>query len=418
MKIEEGSYKEKALAPRLKFKGFEGRWTIKTFDEIVDVIDCKHRTPHYVENGIPVISPGTIKWGEIDLVSPTKRVVESEYESLMDHCDPKIGDLVFSRNQSIGVASILLKKDKFVLGQDTVLIQAKYVDSIFNYFRLQTDSVQALISKLSGGSTFARINLKDLRKIKVAIADSNLEQQKIASFLLAIDEKIQKLTWKKILLEKYKKSVMQKLFTLKVRFKDEAGKSFPKWEEKRLGEIVATPISDGPHTTPKFISNGIPFLSVNNLVDNKIDFNNVRQISKEDHEVFSKKCKPQKGDVLLGKAASVGKIAIVETDMEFNIWSPIAMIRVKNNISSKFIYYSFQTPLLIRQIESSTNSSSQGNIGMGDIGKLKFILPSEKKEQKRIADYLANIDKKIESVTKQITQTQAFKKGLLQKMFV
>ena len=58
--------------------------------------------------------------------------------------------------------------------------------------------------------------------------------------------------------------------------------------------LVTTPVSDGPHETPKFIDEGgIPFLSVEGVVGNKIDFEKVRgYISEELHEQYSKKCKP------------------------------------------------------------------------------------------------------------------------------
>ena len=203
------------------------------------------------------------------------------------------------------------------------------------------------------------------------------------------------------------------LRTPKLRFSEFGGD----WEEKKLKNVVSTPVSDGPHSTPKFVNQGIPFLSVDNLVENKIDFSDVRYISIDDHLIFSKKCKPIKGDVLLGKAASVGKVAFVETDIEFNIWSPIAMIRPSDTNYSKYIFYCFQTEFISKQINRFTNSSSQGNIGMGDIGKIIIKLPI-KLEQTKIANFLSSIDIKIEQIVKQLDETKQFKKALLQQMFV
>ena len=62
------------------------------------------------------------------------------------------------------------------------------------------------------------------------------------------------------------------------------------WEVSPLEKLLAIPISDGPHETPKWKKSGITFLSVDNIVDNKLDFTETRHISKEDHDRFSRKC--------------------------------------------------------------------------------------------------------------------------------
>ncbi|MFT6436580.1 MAG: type I restriction enzyme S subunit, partial [Candidatus Azotimanducaceae bacterium] len=212
-------------------------WKKEPLSDVTAVIDCKHRTPVYVEEGIPLVSPGTIKWGALDLVSPVKRVSKDEYESLMDHCTVDIGDLVMSRNQSVGIASHVETDEPFVLGQDTVLIKPQKVDGKFVFYKLQSEVVQRSIIKLAGGSTFSRINLADIRKLKLSLPPLT-EQKKIALILSAWDKAIT--TTEQLLAnrQQQKKALMQQLLTGKKRLLDKSGVRFSgKWPERLLGNV-------------------------------------------------------------------------------------------------------------------------------------------------------------------------------------
>lgn len=97
------------------------------------------------------------------------------------------------------------------------------------------------------------------------------------------------------------------------------------WEVRALKNIVSTPITDGPHETPQFFDEGIPFVSAEAVSQGFINFEKIRgHISAEDHQRYSQKYLPRRGDVYMVKSgATTGVTAIVETDQEFNIWSPL-----------------------------------------------------------------------------------------------
>ncbi|KAA9340135.1 restriction endonuclease subunit S [Adhaeribacter soli] len=409
---------QKAKIPALRFPEFEGEWVLNVFSDLVNVIDCKHRTPPYVEEGIPVISPGSINWGELDLITPNKRVAPEEYESLMDHCSPEIGDLVFSRNQSIGIASILYKKEKFVLGQDTVLIQAKKVDPFFIYFVIQTHLIQTLISKLSGGSTFSRINLKDVRELKMYVSTSRVEQKKIGSFLIAVDKKLQALKKKKSLLEQYKKGVMQKIFSQELRLKDEQGNDFPEWEEKQLAEILKE------HKTRNAKGKIEEVFSVakEKGVINQIEHLGRSYASKDTSNY--KVVYP--GDVIYTKSPTsdfpfgiikqnkLNRTGIVS--VLYGVFSPTNQylgLFLDYYFSNWKNTYNYLNPLVQKGAKNTMN------IGNNDfLNGAEISLPSSEQELIKIAYFLSALDKKINHCQAQIDKTERYKKGLLQQMFV
>ncbi|WP_421332222.1 restriction endonuclease subunit S [Aeromonas sp. 603607] len=149
------------------------------------------------------------------------------------------------------------------------------------------------------------------------------------------------------------------------------------WNKLALKHALEIAITDGPHETPVFIEEGVPFMSIDSIQNNKLVFDGCRYISIEDHKRYAKKCLPKRGDLLLGKAASVGKIAHVTTDNEFNVWSPLAVIRVDScKHDSRFFYYSFQSSLMQYQCQIKSNSNTQANLGMGDISNLQFVYPT------------------------------------------
>lgn len=403
--------------PVLRFPGFDGEWAEERLENFAKVIDCKHRTPPYVETGIPVISPGTINWGELDYDSPTKRVTEEEYQALMDHCTPVYGDMVFSRNQSIGVASILLKNRKFVLGQDTVLIQTKIGEPFFVYYGLQTYSTQTLIQKLSGGSTFSRINLKDIRGLRIMVAPIEQEQQKIASFLTAVDSKIEQLSKKKALLGQYKKGMMQKLFSQELRFKDEQGNDFPDWKEKALGEMCNF-IKDGTHGTHKDDnSSELLLLSAKNIKNGRIIIHDAdRRISKKEFDSILKNYKLRSKDILLSIVGTIGNVALFDGNEKIAFQRSVAFFRLLSDMP-EFIFQQMVGEKFQRELNRRKVISAQPGIYLGDLKKILMITPCQK-EQQKIANFLSSIDKKITLISTELNHAQSFKKSLLQQMFV
>lgn len=154
-------------------------------------------------------------------------------------------------------------------------------------------------------------------------------------------------------------------------------KSIPEhWKVVRLKNILKNKITDGPHSTPSFIDDGIPFLSVDGIQNGELIFESCRYISPDDHAEFRKKACPVKNDLLMGKAASTGKIARVKVDFEFSIWSPLALIRIEQkNSTPEFIEYALKAPMTQAEIDILCTANTQKNISMDDIPKLTLFIP-------------------------------------------
>lgn len=152
------------------------------------------------------------------------------------------------------------------------------------------------------------------------------------------------------------------------------------------------PITDGPHETPQLYSEGIPFASAEAVStgNGRINFENIRgYISQEYYEECCKKYIPQKEDIYMIKSgATTGKIAIVDTDDVFTIWSPLAVFRCnKERCISRFLFYTLQSDYYQKQLESKWSFGTQQNIGMRTLERLLICYPAVP-EQERIVDYL------------------------------
>ena len=367
-------------------------WSSQKLSSVASIIDCKHRTPEYVKSGIPLVSPGTIKWGALDLISPVKRVTEEEYRSLMDHCVVEQGDLVMSRNQSVGVVSYVDSKKPFVLGQDTVLIKAIHADWRFIYYTLQSDLVQRQIAKSAGGSTFSRINLSDIRALNIK-TPAICEQDKISQILTAWDKAIS--VTEKLLTnsQQQKKALMQQLLTGKKRLLDESGVRFNgKWEKKLLSDVADV-------YQPKTISqsmmsdSGYPVYGANGVIGFYQEFNH-------ETEQIAVTCRGSTCGIVnwtQAKSWITGNAMVINTDNY-------------SYVSKKFLFYTLNGSDLKYLISGSGQPQITGNI------KTHIINLPCIEEQQKIATVLSAADAEISTLEKKLACLKDEKKALMQQL--
>ena len=269
------------------------------------------------------------------------------------------------------------------------------------------------LNRYATGQAQPGLSVEVLEKVASITPAEPQEQKKIADFLTAIDKKLQALKKKKVLLEQYKKGVMQKIFSGELRFKDENGNDFADWEVKKLMEMAE--IFDGTHQTPTYLESGVPFYSVEHLTSN--DFSNTKFISEDVFNKENKKVKIEKGDILMTRIGDIGTSKYIDWEVNASFYVSLALIKQSPKYDSQYLnqYISndnFKGELWRRTIHVAFPKK----INLGEIGQCLIATPSIL-EQQKIANFLTAIGKKINQQQSQIEKVSQYKKGLLQQMF-
>ena len=157
------------------------------------------------------------------------------------------------------------------------------------------------------------------------------------------------------------------------------------WSWCRLSYIL-TKLSDGTHSTPKYVSRGVPFLSVKDISSGKINFANCKYISENEHKELYKRCDPEFGDILLTKVGTTGIPVIVDTERQFSLFVSVALLKFnKDYIFNKYLLYAIRSPLVQGQAGDNTKGVGNKNWVIRDIARTLLPIPPLAEQQRIVA---------------------------------
>ena len=390
-------------APSLRFPEFAGEWQQKTLEELdVEISDGNYgemypTAEQFVKEGVPFIRANnlrdaTVRWDDMRFITP-------ELHKVLRSGHLELSDILVTTRGEIGLVSLV--PEEFVganiNAQLCLLRNATSGDQYFIFNYLIHPSAKRQFVELTTGSALKQLPRKNLKKIRIGYP-SLPEQKKIAAFLGVVDAKIAALRDRVAGLERYKRGLMQTLFSQSLRFTKPDGTPFPDWKEKRLGEVAA--INKGKQLNRDTLDTAGRYLVVNGGV-----------APSGYHDAYN----TEAGAITISEGGnSCGFVGFQRTQF----WSGghcyvLAPNRLLINNDFLFQVLKFEELSIMRL----RVGSGLPNIQKGDLTKFALPIPHPD-EQAKIAKALSAMDAKIAAVTDQLARMQDFKKGLLQQMFV
>ena len=390
--------------PQLRFPEFEGNWEKRKLGEISMINPTAKKLPEkFIYIDLESVTNGELIKEEVILKneapSRAQRVLEQD-EILFQMVRPyQKNNLYFD------------KKGDYVASTGYAQIKTKQNSRfIYQYLHLQK-FVDEVIERCTGTS-YPAINSKDLAKIYIRYP-SFPEQQKIASFFTAIDQKISRLKRKKILLDKYKTGVMQKIFSQEIRFRNDNGQEFPNWEKKRLGSIFKERNIQVPKSDEYPLMAFVAYKGVSHKGER---YN--REFLVNDG-VNKKYKQTEYGDFIYSsnnlETGSIGLNSFGSASI-----SPVySIFQIGESCNPQFISCYLVRKSFINKMTSYRQGVVYGQwrIHESDFLKIEEMIPCIE-EQTKIANFLSAIDDKITHTQNQIEKAEVWKKGLMQQMFV
>ena len=179
------------------------------------------------------------------------------------------------------------------------------------------------------------------------------------------------------------------------------------WEVWKF-QHIAPIITCGIASTPTYVDEdeGMPFLSAQNIRDNKLSLHKYNYIPYQLHEQLTKYRKPEMGDLLVTRVgAGIGDACVIDIEMEFSIYVSLTHIRVDPLIGlNKFVMYFFGSDYCkYLNYQGTVTGGGVGNLNVGNVERYKIPLP-DLVEQTNIVHYLETESAKFDNLIRKSEQ--------------
>lgn len=400
--------------PLLRFPEFKDNWQKYNLGKIASFSKGKGISKaDIVEDG----ATECIRYGElyttygetIDEVKSRTNIEEVElvFSEANDVIIPASGETQID----IATASCVLRSG-IALGGDLNIIKTKNSGVFLSYYL--NSKKQFEIANLAQGISVVHLYSSQLSLLELNLP-SIKEQNKIASFISSVDNRIKIINEKIELLELYKKGVMQKLFTQQLRFKYENGREYPQWEQKKLEEIFYSEKGKGI-SKDKVISTGKYECILYGELYTKYKEVVFDVISKTDVE---EGIKSNIGDLLIPSSTTTTGIDLANVTAlnkaDVLLGGDITVLRSNKQISNVFYAYYLSNHKKY-EIANYAQGITIVHLYYSHIKDMFIDVPTFK-EQSKIADFIQSIDFSIYSLNKEVEHLTNWKKGILQKLF-
>ena len=190
-----------------------------------------------------------------------------------------------------------------------------------------------------------------------------------------------------------------------------------RWKETIIGDSCYY-VKDGPHVSPKYVSEceGIPFISVRNIINKTIDWSTAKYISEEDYFSYIKKCQPQKGDILYTKGGSTGIAKLIDTDIRFANWVHLAVLKFKEDLNGIFFENMLNSDYCYKQSQELTKGIANRDLVLGSMKQIKFYKPPIDLQDK-FAEFVQQVDKYKHELQKSLDEINTTNQAMKQQYF-
>ena len=391
------------MVPKLRFKEFCGEWEEKRLGDVADVLSGK-RIPKGMslstaDTGIKYITVSDM--GEKYINNENIKYINEDIEEKIKKYKVSENDIIISVAGTLGKINIVTKdfQNANLTENCDKITNLRGIKHKYLYMYLNSSYIQGQINSIYTVSSQPKLALTRIRDF-IINTPSLPEQTKIADFLSTVDDKIQNQQDKITHLENIKKGFMQKIFSRKIRFKDDGGDEFPEWEEKKLGDIVVfldekrRPLEKGER-----VSGIYPYYGASGIIDYVKDYifdEELILLSEDGANIIDRNyrvCFLAKGKYWVNNHAHV--------------------LKAKKNYLNAFICESLER----LNYQKYNTGTAQPKLNKEVCKKIILTIPCLK-EQQKIADFLLLFDEKISTEKEILEHLKKLKKGLLQQMIV
>jgi type I restriction enzyme, S subunit len=184
---------------------------------------------------------------------------------------------------------------------------------------------------------------------------------------------------------------------------------------------VSSKITDGTHFTPTYEQTGVAFISVKDIYDEAVHFDNCRFIDEKSHFELCQRCRPERGDLLVTKSGTIGRMAIVPEKPPFSLFVSVALIKNKRRfIDTKFLKFCLENFFNSISIEQDIKGGLLKNFHLEDIRATEVPVPSLTEQHRivaKIEELFSSLDKGVENLKTAQQQLKVYRHAVLKWAF-